>query len=68
MRQKTQFSLRLSLLATLALVPSVCFATANYEYGPDEYVTIVKGLSPDGGIAITAHGEGIMDMNTFTSI
>ena len=46
------------VLLALAVFPTRGFATANYEYGPDEYVTIVKGLSPDGRIAITAHGEG----------
>src|SRR6184192_2973159 len=34
------------------------WATWNYEYGPDEYVTVAKGISPDGKIAITAHGSG----------
>lgn len=47
----------LLVILTLAFLPTLGFATANYEYGPDEYVTIVKGLSPDGRIAITAHGE-----------
>jgi len=48
-------------------IPSICalllsmaaaLATSVYHYGPDEYVTIVSGLSPDGKHAITAHGEG----------
>jgi hypothetical protein len=33
-------------------------ATSTYEYGPDEYVTVSNGISPDGKWAITAHGSG----------
>jgi hypothetical protein len=33
-------------------------ATANYEYQPDEYVTIERGQAPDGRHALAAHGEG----------
>ena len=33
-------------------------ATDCYSYGPDEYVTITDGISPDGKYAITAHGTG----------
>lgn len=47
----------LSLLFVFA-VPAMAVATDNYEYGPDEYVTITKGISPDGKLAITAHGDG----------
>ena len=50
---------RLLLFASLLLLSVMSVrATANYEYGPDEYVTITKGISPDGKIAITAHGGG----------
>jgi len=42
----------------LALSATPCLATDNYQYGPNEYVTITDGLSPDGKYAITAHGEG----------
>jgi hypothetical protein len=34
------------------------WATSNYEYGPDEYDTIVNGVSPDGKYAIATHGSG----------
>ena len=37
---------------------AVLAATSVYDYGSDEYVTIVSGLSLDGKYAITAHGEG----------
>lgn len=40
------------------LAATLAFATDNYEYGPDEYVTIARGISPDGKYAITAHGDG----------
>ena len=40
-------------------------ATSNYEYGPDEYVTVTNGLSPDGKIAITAHGTGELGADDF---
>ena len=40
-------------------------ATWNYEYGPDEYVTVAKGISPDRKIAITAHGSGELGDENF---
>jgi hypothetical protein len=40
-------------------------ATWNYEYGPDEYVTVANGISPDGKIAITAHGSGELGDENF---
>ena len=40
-------------------------ATSNYEYGTDEYVTIAKGISPNGKYAITAHGEGELGDENF---
>src|SRR5438552_17982468 len=50
---------RLLVLVSMLLLPVISVrATANYEYGPDEYVTVTKGISPDGKIAITAHGSG----------
>ena len=42
----------------LLLCVSNALATDNYEYGDDEYVTISKGMAPDGKYAITAHGGG----------
>ena len=52
---KKTFLLAISLLA---LSMSVTQATSNYHYGSYEYVTIAKGVSPDGKHAITAHGGG----------
>ncbi|HMF80891.1 MAG TPA: hypothetical protein VK562_05760 [Candidatus Acidoferrum sp.] len=46
----------LLLLLALLLPFGLARATSNYEYGPDEYVTIANGISPDGRYAITAHG------------
>jgi hypothetical protein len=46
-------------------LPTLVFATDNYEYGPDEYVTITKGISPDGKFAVTAHGEGELGYDHF---
>jgi hypothetical protein len=54
-------------LVASVLVPSVtlALATSNYEYGPDEYVTIANGISPDGKFAITAHGSGYLGYYDF---
>jgi hypothetical protein len=46
------------LFSILLLSSTAALATSNYEYGPDEYVTVSNGISPDGKFAITAHGEG----------
>ena len=46
-----------ALVAAVGL-SSVALATSNYEYAPDEYVTVSEGLSPGGAYAVTAHGEG----------
>jgi hypothetical protein len=51
--------------AFLICLSSTAWATFNYEYGPDEYVTISNGISPDGKLAITAHGEGEMGYDNF---
>jgi hypothetical protein len=52
-------TLRLLLFVLILLFPVISVrGTSNYEYGPDEYVTVTKGISPDGKIAITAHGSG----------
>ena len=57
---------RLFLFGSILLLPVVsAFATWNYEYGRDEYVTVAKGLSPDGKIAITAHGSGELGDENF---
>jgi hypothetical protein len=44
---------------------SSALATANYDYGEDEHVTISQGLSPDGQYAITAHGTGKLGYGDF---
>jgi hypothetical protein len=46
------------LFSALLLPITAALATSNYEYGPDEHVTVSNGISPDGKFAITAHGEG----------
>jgi hypothetical protein len=47
------------MLFSILLLPiTAALATSNYEYGPDEYVTVSNGISPDAKFAITAHGEG----------
>ena len=46
----------LVILCGLLLSSVAAFATSNHEYGADEYVTIARGLSPDGKYAITTHG------------
>jgi hypothetical protein len=55
----TLFVSALMLSATFAL------ATSNYKYGPDEYVTVANGISPDGQYAITAHGGGKLGYDNF---
>ncbi len=58
--------LRLFLfLAAISLPATVALATSNYQYGPDEYVTIAKGISPSGKYAITAHGGGELGYDNF---
>jgi hypothetical protein len=57
---------RLLLFLSILLLPAISArATWNYEYGPDEYVTVAKGISPDGKIAITAHGTGELGDENF---
>jgi hypothetical protein len=57
---------RLSLFVSILLLPaSPALATSNYEYGPDEYVTVANGISPDGKYAITAHGGGELGYDNF---
>jgi len=53
------------LLSALLFPATGALATSSYEYGPDEYVTIAKGISPDGKYAITAHGEGELGDENF---
>jgi len=57
---------RILLFVSILLLPVISVrATWNYEYGPDEYVTVAKGISPDGKIAITAHGNGELGDENF---
>lgn len=53
------------LASILVLLTSSLLATSNYEYGPDEYVAVGAGISPDGKFAITAHGGGDMGYDNF---
>ncbi len=46
----------LASLCAVLLPVTAAFATAGYDYGADEFVTIQKGMSPDHKYAITAHG------------
>ena len=52
-------------LSALVLPITVTFATSNYEYGRDEYVTVATGISPNGQYAITAHGGGKLGYDNF---
>lgn len=45
-----------ALLCAVLLPVTIALATAEYDYGVDEFVTIQKGMSPDHKYAITAHG------------
>jgi hypothetical protein len=57
---------RLLAFLSIVLLPiSAARATANYEYGADEYVTVSNGISPNGKFAITAHGGGDMGYDNF---
>lgn len=57
---------QLLIFLSAVLVPAtVALAASNYQYGPDKYVTIAKGISPNGKYAITAHGEGDLGYDNF---
>lgn len=49
----------------LACLTQPATATAEYQYKPKEYVTIVDGRSPNGQYAIATHGEGESGFNNF---
>jgi hypothetical protein len=55
----------LSALAIALFLPAGVCATSNYEYKPDEYVTVTDGRSPDGKYSIAAHGEGELGDENF---
>jgi hypothetical protein len=56
---------RFIVFLSLLLPASLAVATSNYEYGPDEYVTIANGISPNGKYAITGHGGGELGYDNF---
>ena len=56
-----QFTLPIVIAIVVACLSGRLLATAEYDYGADEYVTITKGLSPDGRFAITAHKDYGLD-------
>ena len=52
-------------VSALVMPTTFALATSNYEYGPDEYVTVANGISPDQRYAITAHGGGKLGYDNF---
>jgi hypothetical protein len=59
-------ALRVALFVSALVLPTTfAFATSNYEYGPDEFVTVASGISPDEQYAITAHGGGKLGYDNF---
>lgn len=50
---------------SLTTLASSAFATSNQEYGPDEYVVINGGLSPNRKYSIAAHGRGELGYENF---
>ena len=57
---------RVALLVSALVMPTMfALATSNYEYRPDEYVTVADGISPDERYAITAHGGGKLGYDNF---
>lgn len=51
-----------AVTATVILFSSLpVSATAEYDYGADEYVVVTKGISPDGRFAVTAHKDSGQD-------
>lgn len=53
------------VIALSALGISFAFATSNREYGPNEYVVIDGGLSPDRKYSLAAHGNGELGYGNF---
>ena len=51
-----RYFIYVTLCAAVFLAP-LAHATAEYEYGANEYVTVARGISPDGKFAITAHQD-----------
>jgi hypothetical protein len=61
----TRSCIRIFVAAMLLFVSGAALATFNYDYGPDEYVAISNGISPNRKLAITTHGEGEMGYDNF---
>lgn len=53
------------VLCFFLLSVSISHATNNHEYGTDEYITVIHGISPDTKYAITTHGEGEYGYDNF---
>ncbi len=53
------------LIALFIFAITTAFATSNREYGPNEYVVIEGGLSPDHKYSIAAHGGGELGYDHF---
>jgi hypothetical protein len=53
------------LIALFIFAITTAFATSNHEYGPNEYVVIEGGLSPDHKYSIAAHGGGELGYDHF---
>ena len=65
-RSRHMITSRVALFVSALMLPiTFAFATSNYEYGSDEYVTVANGISPDGQYAITAHGSGKLGDDNF---
>jgi len=53
------------LIALVVAATASVFGTSNREYGPNEYVVIEGGLSPDHKYSIAAHGGGELGYDHF---
>lgn len=53
-----------AILPVLAAAIPAC-ATAVYEYKPEEYVNVDRGVAPDGKHVIAAHGTGDLGSDNF---
>jgi hypothetical protein len=58
-RLPTLIVIGLSTIGSLGPIPA--HATSTYSYGPDEYVVISDGTSPDRRFSVAAHGHGDSD-------
>ena len=53
------------LIALSICAITTALATSNREYGPNEYVVVEGGLSPDHKYSIAAHGGGELGYDHF---